>query len=94
LRIQRLGRDPRLFDERPYVMSNVVPIKLPGALGANALHRPVLRRRVFIIDRPKTSLLAAFLVAIALVAVGALAGDLLSVPRGLVCDAPPIAAPE
>jgi hypothetical protein len=78
-----------------HVVSNVVAIKLRGALGANALHRPVLsRRRVFIIDRPKMSLLAAFLVAIALVAVGALAGDLLSVPRGLVCDAPPIAAPE
>ena len=74
------------------VVSNKVAIKFRGALGANALHRPVLSRpRVFIIDRPKMSLV---LVAIALVAVGVLAGDLLSVPQGLVCDAPPIAAPE
>ena len=76
-------------------MSNVVPIRLRGSLGANALHRPALSRpRVLIIDRPKVSLLAAFLAAIALLGVGALAGDLLSVPRGLMCDAPPIAAPE
>jgi hypothetical protein len=96
----RLPRpDPRSDQGAPtsimHVVSNVVPIKSRDARGANALHRSVLlRRRVFIIDRPKTSLLAAILVAIALVAVGALAGDLLNVPRGLMCDAPRIAAPE
>jgi hypothetical protein len=48
--------------------------------------RPV----VFIVDRPKTVLLIAILAGIALVVAGALAYDLLT-PRGLVCEATPVA---
>jgi hypothetical protein len=49
---------------------------------------------VFIIDRPTTWLLATILVVLALVAIGALANDLLSAPRRLACEAPSTVAPE
>jgi len=63
---------------------HVVSIESRAASGANAPHRRVPPRpRVFIIDRPTRCLLATILVALALVAVGALANNFLSAPRHL-----------
>jgi hypothetical protein len=74
---------------------NVVSIKSRAALGAKAHHRQGSSRpRVLIIDRPKTCLLVVTLLAVAVGVAGALVNDLLSAPRGLVCDAPSIAAAE
>jgi hypothetical protein len=64
--------------------------------GAKELRRSIPWRppRVFIIDHPKACLVAAILVAIALAGTGALIDELLSMPRDLICDAPPGLAPQ
>ena len=49
---------------------------------------------VFIVDRPKMYVLAAVLGATALVVAGALASDLLRMPRSLACEAPPVTPTE
>jgi len=70
----------------------VVSIKSRAASGADATHRRVPPRpRVFIIDRPKSWLLAAILAVLALLAVGALANNLLGAPRRLDCEVPAVA---
>ena len=74
---------------------HVVSIKSRAASGVNAPHRRVPSRpRVFIIDRPKAALLIAILAGIALLGTGALAHGLLTMPRGLVCEAPPVAGQQ
>jgi hypothetical protein len=73
----------------------VVSIKSRAASRANAPHRRVPPRpRVFIIDRPKTCSLATILALVALVAVGALANNLLSASRMLACEVPVAVAPQ
>ncbi len=74
---------------------HVVSIKSRVAPRANAPYgRVPPRPRVFIIDRPKTCLLATILAVLALVAVGALANNLLSAPRRLACEVPAAVAPQ
>jgi hypothetical protein len=72
-----------------------VSIESRAAPSAKAPHgQAPPRPRVFVIDRPTTWLLATILVVLALVAIGALANDLLSAPRRLACEAPSTVAPE
>jgi hypothetical protein len=52
---------------------------------------PRPRPRLYVIDSPKTCLLATFLGVIALLAMGAMADSLLKTSRGLACEAPPAA---
>ena len=66
-------------------------INSPTVLRPQTVPRlPVPRPLVFIIDRPRLGLLVVVLVALALLMAGALAGDFLSLSRGLglVCAAP------
>jgi hypothetical protein len=71
---------------------HVVSIESRAASGANAPHRRVPPRpRVFIIDRPTTCLLATILVVLAL---GALANNLLGASRRLACEVPGAVAPQ
>jgi len=65
-----------------------------GYLPAESAPASALRPLVFIIDRPKTCLLATILAVLALVAVGALANNLLSAPRRLACEVPAAVAPQ
>jgi hypothetical protein len=77
------------------MVNHVVSIESRAASGASAPHRRVPPHpRVFIIDRPTTCLLATILGVLALLAVGAFANNLLSVPRHLACVAPPTGAPQ
>jgi hypothetical protein len=50
---------------------------------------PASRPLVLVIDRPGLGLLVVFLVSLALVAVGALADELLSASHGPACTASP-----
>ena len=76
-------------------VSNVVTIKARAAAPARALGRPARPHpRVFIVDRPKTYLLAAVLGAMALLVAGALASELLTMPRDLACEAPVAASQQ
>jgi len=49
---------------------------------------------LYVIDRPKTYLLAGVLGAVALLAVGAIADGMLRASRDQVCEAPPAATPQ
>ena len=74
---------------------HVVSIKSRAGSGTNAPYRrSPPRPRVFIIDRPKTCLLATLLAVLTLVGVGALANNLLSAPRRLACEVPAAVAPQ
>jgi hypothetical protein len=57
----------------------------PGARPERVRPRPY----VLIIDRPRSCLLGTLLVAVALLATGGAANDLLRAPSRLVCEAPP-----
>jgi hypothetical protein len=75
-------------------VSNVVTIKARAA-PARGLRRPARPHpRVFIVDKPKTYLLAAILGAMALLVAGALSSELLSMPRGLACEVPAAASQQ
>lgn len=94
-RIVAAAADCNLTKGPPCRTVNVVPISARATPSANTSRRPVPPRpRIFIIERPTASLLAASLVAFALVAVGAFANNLLSAPRNLACEAPARAAPR
>ena len=74
---------------------HVVSIKSRAGPGVKTTQRLAPSRpRVFIIDRPKTCLLATILAVLALVAVGVLANNLLSAPRRLSCEVPAAVAPQ
>jgi hypothetical protein len=94
-----IARSPRL-DSRsdqgaPSSTMHVVSIKSRAGSGTNAPYRrSPPRPRVFIIDRPTTCLLATILVVLALLAVGALANNLLSASRRLACEVPAAVAPQ
>ena len=77
------------------VVSNVVSISARVAPPARSIkHATRPGPLVFIVDRPKTYVLAAVLGATALVLAGALASDLLRVPRSLACEASPVSPKE
>jgi hypothetical protein len=76
-------------------MSNVVSISARVAPPAKPIkHAARPRPWVFIVDNPKTYLLAAALGATVLLGAGALANALLSMPRSLACEALPIGPTE
>ena len=76
-------------------MSKVVSIKAWAAPPARVLQRPARPRpRVFIVDSPKTYLVAAVLGVMALLVAGALASQFLSMPRALACEAPVVASQQ
>jgi len=76
-------------------VSNVVSISARVARQARPIKHAVRPGPlVFMVDTPKTYVLAAVLGATALVAAGALASDLLRMPRSLACEAPPVSPKE
>ena len=76
-------------------VSNVVSISARVAPPARPMKHAVRPGPlVFIIDSPRKYVLAAVLGATALVVAGALASDLLRVPRSLACEAPTVIPTE
>jgi hypothetical protein len=76
-------------------VSNVVSIRARVAPPARSIKHAVRPGPlVFIVDRPKTYVLAAIFGATALLVVGALASDLLRMPRSFACEADPASAKE
>ena len=76
-------------------VSNVVSISARVAPPARPIKRAARPRPlVFIVDGPKTYVLAAVLGATALVVAGALASDLLRMPQSFACEAPSVSSKE
>jgi len=77
------------------VVSNAVSISARVAPPARSIkHATRPGPLVFIVDNPKTYVLAAVLGATALVLAGAVVSELLRMPRSLACEAPPVSSKE